>query len=295
MKIKQAIKKFYNNQAEKFSQTRNKHWPEFNYIFKEIEKLLTQKDKIKILDLWCGDWRLYWFLAENFSNRIDYVGVDISEKLIQIAIKKYKWKIILITPDNLYLKSISKNNNIICDKVKKCKRNNQDNLWLSLNNNYPLFIVSDMLDYLENIDPETFDFVVSVASFQHIPTNWERLLILKHIYRVLKYNWKIMMFNWSFSEWFFKKYKWQILKSFILWILSLGSKHINDIMVPWKDKNKIFYRYYHIFFLFELKKLFKQAWFVIKEICYINRRWEKTVSRIDSRNSCVIWVKNIVR
>jgi ubiquinone/menaquinone biosynthesis C-methylase UbiE len=78
-----------------------------------------------------------------------------------------------------------------------------------------------MLDYLENIEPETFNFVVAVASFQHIPTRWERLLILKHIYRILKYGGEVMMFNWSFSKWFFKKYKWQVLKSFILGVLSL--------------------------------------------------------------------------
>jgi ubiquinone/menaquinone biosynthesis C-methylase UbiE len=44
-----------------------------------------------------------------------------------------------------------------------------------------------MLKFLENQEDQSFDFVVAVASFQHIPERWERLLILKHIYRVLTY------------------------------------------------------------------------------------------------------------
>jgi ubiquinone/menaquinone biosynthesis C-methylase UbiE len=49
------------------------------------------------------------------------------------------------------------------------------------------FVVNDMLNFVENQQDQTFDFVVAVASFQHIPTRWERLLILKHIYRILTY------------------------------------------------------------------------------------------------------------
>jgi hypothetical protein len=134
-----------------------------------------------------------------------------------------------------------------------------------------------------------------VASFQHIPERWERLLILKHIYRVLTYWGELMMFNWSFSEWFFKKFKFQILKSFLIWILSLWSRPINDIMVPWKDKDKTFYRYYHIFFLFELKNLFKQAGFVIKKLCYIWKNWQQTINRKYSRNSCIIGEKEVIQ
>ena len=332
MKVKQTIKEFYNNQAEKFSQTRTKIWPEFNYVAQEVERLLAFKDKIKILELGCGDGRLYRFLAEKFPGKIDYVGVDISEWLIQIAksveseklklesnasqVNSEKWIVknnfewwrnnrerwnsyaefisASDAGDDKSLQTSWNSSDLLLSIEGNDFRNlNQDNLWLSSIDNSPAFIVSDMLEYLENVEPETFDFVVAVASFQHIPTRWERLLILKHIYRILNYGGETMMFNWSFSKWFFKKYKWQVLKSFVLGILSLGTKPINDIMVPWKAENKTFYRYYHIFFLFELKKLFKQAGFVIKEACYINKRGEKTISRIDSRNSCIIWIKKV--
>ena len=51
MEIKETIKEFYNQQAEKFSQTRQKNWPEFNYILDEVKLLLSQKEKIIILEL----------------------------------------------------------------------------------------------------------------------------------------------------------------------------------------------------------------------------------------------------
>ena len=257
LKIKQQLKEFYDLQAEKFSKTRKRPWPEFFYIAEEVEKILSKQDRVKILELGCGDGRLYRFLEEKFPGKLDYVWVDLSENLIKIA-KKESWEL-------------------------------RTEIWESF-----LFLNTDMLSYLENEESLKFDLVVWVASFQHIPTNWERLLILKHIYRVLKYWWKIVLFNWSFSKWFFKKYNFQILKSFLLFLLSLWMKPMNDIYVPWKDDWKTYYRYYHIFFLFELKKLLKQAWFVIIDAGYINKNGEKTVSRINSRNSYIIWVKSVL-
>jgi hypothetical protein len=107
----------------------------------------------------------------------------------------------------------------------------------------------------------------------------------------------VLMFNWSFSKWFFKKYTKNIIKSLVIWILSLWTKAINDIYIPWKDNNskKVFYRYYHIFFLYELRYLFKKSWFIIQEDCYINKKWEKSISRIDSRNSIFLWKKSVLK
>ena len=250
MEIKKKIKEFYNNQAKNFSITRKKIWPEFKYIEKEIKKHLETKEKINILELWCGDWRLYRYLNKIFPNQINYIWVDLSDNLISIA-----------------------------------KQETENGT----------FIVDDMLNFVKNYEiPENFDFVIAVASFQHIPNKQERLEILKNVYRLLKYNWELIMFNWSFSKWFIKKYFLQILKSIIKNILSLWTKNLNDILVPWKDKNKVYYRYYHIFFLWELINLFKQAWFVIKESWYINKKWLKDKSWLNSRNSYIIWEKKVL-
>jgi len=164
-KIKEQLKEFYDLQADKFSKTRRKLWPEFFYIAEEIEKKLSNQEKVSILELGCWDGRLYRFLQDKFPWRINYVWVDLSENLIKIA------------KENLELRTES---------------------WEDVS-----FLNTDMLSYLENEDSLRYDFVIWVASFQHIPYNWERLLILKHSYRVLKYSWKIILFNWSFSKWFF--------------------------------------------------------------------------------------------
>lgn len=248
MKKKQDIKEFYNKNANKFAQTRNKFWPEFEYIKQEVSKIIWKNWKIKILELGCGSWRLYTYLIENFpQEKIDYVGIDISENLIDIA-KKTWW----------------------------------------------YFEVDDMLSFLEKQEQQSFDFVVAIASFQHIFLYKERLLIMKNIYRILQYEWKVMMFNWSFSHWFFKKYTIQIFKAFMIWILSLFTKPINDIFIPWKQERNTYYRYYHIFFLFELKKLLKLSSFIVQELCYISKNWEKTLSRKQARNTMFIWKKWIM-
>ena len=245
---KENIKNFYDKMAEKFAQTRQKFWPEFEYIKQEVATIIRHKWKIKILELWCGSWRLYTYLLNFFPEElIEYKWIDISENLIEIA--KQTW-------------------------------------WY--------FEVADMLAFLEKQDQQSFDFVIAVASFQHIYLYRERLLIMKNIYRILDYDGKLMMFNWSFSHWFFKKYTLEIFKSFLIWILSLFTKPINNIFIPWKQNKQTYYRYYHIFFLFELKKLAKMSSFVVQELCYISKTWEKTISRKQARNSMFVWKKSIM-
>ncbi len=266
--IQQSVKDFYNAQAEKFSWTRKKQWPEFFYIKEQVEKHLRTSEKVRILELWCWDGRLYRYLLESFSqDRIEYTWVDISEWLINIAKKKL---------NNLEL------------QLKESKINPE---WQAK------FYVNDMLSFLEKQDQQSFDMVIAVASFQHIPTKYERLLIMKNIYRILNYDGIVLMFNWSFSKWFFKKYSKQIIKSLVIWILTLFTNPINNIYIPWKDNKsqKVFYRYYHIFFLYELKYLFKNSGFIIQEDCYINKKWEKSISRIDSRNSIFVWKKTVLK
>jgi len=70
----------YNLIAKDFSSTRYSVWPELNIFGQYL------KEGDRILDLGCGNGRLF----ELFKNKnIDYVGVDNSEKLIEISKKKY--------------------------------------------------------------------------------------------------------------------------------------------------------------------------------------------------------------
>ncbi len=78
----QQVKNGYNKISEHFSQTRYKPWDEFK-LFKEYIR-----DGQKILDLGCGNGRLYKFLKDQNLN-VDYYGLDNAEKLISICKEKY--------------------------------------------------------------------------------------------------------------------------------------------------------------------------------------------------------------
>jgi len=78
-KILEENKKVYDFLAKNFSQTRNQNWPEIEELIKYVRK------GDKILDLGCGNGRLYKILK---NKKIEYTGVDISKKLIEIAKKE---------------------------------------------------------------------------------------------------------------------------------------------------------------------------------------------------------------
>lgn len=81
-KILQEVKDGYNQIAVHFDKTRYSPWQEFE-LFKQYIK-----DGQKILDLGCGNGRLYKFLkAQNLN--VNYHGLDNAERLILISQEKY--------------------------------------------------------------------------------------------------------------------------------------------------------------------------------------------------------------
>jgi len=71
----------YDKIAEEFDNTRNHSWQEFENFLKYIE------NGTKIADLGCGNGRFYEFLRKNLQ--IEYIGIDNSKNLLNIAQKKY--------------------------------------------------------------------------------------------------------------------------------------------------------------------------------------------------------------
>jgi ubiquinone/menaquinone biosynthesis C-methylase UbiE len=70
----------YDQMAYKFSNTRKFFWGDLSFIADHIS------DGDKILDYGCGNGRLLGILK---NKKIEYVGVDISQKLINLAKEKY--------------------------------------------------------------------------------------------------------------------------------------------------------------------------------------------------------------
>lgn len=95
----EKTKKDYNLIAEDFSRTRWNIWSEFN-IFRDFIK-----EGDKILDVGCGNGRLLKILKDK---KIKYTGVDVSEKLLEIAKKRYPQNNFLVA-NNLNLPFLDNN------------------------------------------------------------------------------------------------------------------------------------------------------------------------------------------
>lgn len=77
--IIKEVKNSYNKIADHFNLTRQRNWPELLDFLKYI------KANSRLLDFGCGNGRFYE-MVENL--KVDYYGIDISEKLIEIAKNK---------------------------------------------------------------------------------------------------------------------------------------------------------------------------------------------------------------
>jgi len=117
---------------------------------------------------------------------------------------------------------------------------------------------------------DTFDWVISVATYHHIEGICTREKAFTELKRVLKPQGEAFLTVWNHRQpGFFLKSKEQ--------------------QVPWRLKEKTVYRYYHLFSYGELKRLLEKAGF---KIIYMSP--EKSYNfpvRYFSRNICVL-VKN---
>jgi len=241
------VKKSYQQIAEDFAITRQKHlWP-------ELLKLASQvKDGQSVLDVGCGNGRL---LKAFQDRRINYVGVDSSEKLIEIA--KSKFSIF-----NFQFSNKSQIQNIN-------------------------FLVGDILE-LDKIAEKDFDFVFCVAVLHHLPGKDLQIKALEQLKNKIKPGGppvsagadkragKIIITVWNL--WSQKKFRKLILKQALFKlakIFSLMSRRygrdpdfalrtsgdFGDILFSWKNSQgeKVSQRYYHAFTKRGLRKIVKIA------------------------------------
>lgn len=170
----------YDAVATKFSQTRSKfqHSFELDQICRLINayRPASQAPHIRILELGCGDGRLYAYLKKHCIHDFTYTGVDISQSMIKLADQSY--------PET-----------------------NR--------------IIDDMNIYLQNLQPLELDIVVSVATYQHLPTDTHRTQHLQSIYQALSYGGLCLMTNRSRSYRMCRKYWKRYLKSCVLFVMTL--------------------------------------------------------------------------
>lgn len=210
--------KDYNLIAEEFSNTRS-YFPE---RLKEMGKYIEEGDKI--LDLGCGNGRLIELFKDK---KVDYIGADESEKLIDIAKNKYpQGKFILIPPLNLPLPDN------YFDKV----------YCLAVFFHIPSedFRTQFLKEIKRVLRPGGL-LILTVWNLWYLwfqPLLWLRYKRLKtHFFLIVKYT--------------------------IFKIFRKSKLDFNDIFIPWGDKTL---RYVHCFTKNELKKIIRKTGFGIKEI-----------------------------
>jgi ubiquinone/menaquinone biosynthesis C-methylase UbiE len=261
MNIKQNLQSFYDTEAKKYASTRKKHRADAEYILEEIRKSWqgknTNKKTISILEFGCGSGRLLEHLQTLKWIKINYTGIDLSNELLKIGKNQYR---------------------------------RTDSTSLSCT-----FVHDDIANYIKTCKQESFDFIIGIASFQHIPTNKERHSLMKNFYRILTYEGKLIMTNRALSKRFLKTHKKQILSSLGKYLITLGKHNFRDILVPRSSSKskQIFYRFYHLFSLKELKGLANAGWFIIKTLDYKDKEGKTTATWVNANNSFLVAKKDI--
>lgn len=214
----QKTKEDYNLIAEDYTRTRA-FIPE---NIRELAKYALGGEKI--LDSGCASGRLFEVLKE-----VDYYGVDVSEKLIEIAKRNY-------------LHPHTKNFGVRA----RAKFQVADALNLSFSENF-------------------FDKVYSISVLHNIPSKEFQIQYLKEIRRVLKPEGILILRVWDF--WKRKTALKLIFKYTFLKLIGKSKLDFFDVFVPWKSSKEqiIVQRYFHCFRKKEIKSLIEEAGLKIKK------------------------------
>ena len=188
--LSKKTKENYNQIAEEFSTTREEVWEEMSFLFNDY---VIPSDKI--LDLGCGNGRFLELLKDK---DIDYIGVDFSQKLIEIAKKKY------LHPPQVFAKQ----------KFGRARVKFQvaDALNLPFPNNY-------------------FDKIYTIAVLHHIPSKELRFKFLGEVRRVLKPNGLLILTVWKPKS----KKDWRLILKYTTLKL-IGKLEQGDTFQPWGKK-----------------------------------------------------------
>ena len=87
MSITKDLEKFYDSEADKYHQTRQKHRSDSDMIVNALNSC--EKEHPDIIELWCWGWRWATLLEEKYEKTFNYTWIDISNKLLSHAKKDH--------------------------------------------------------------------------------------------------------------------------------------------------------------------------------------------------------------
>ena len=211
-------KEDYNQIAEDFSTTRD-------YVSEDMIMLSKYAYKgDKILDLGCGNGRL----IELFEGKgIEYIGVDNSEKMIEIARARYPGGKFLVIPDLNLPFSDNSFDKVYCLAVLHHIPSDEFRL--------------QFLNEIKRILKPGGLLILTVWNLWHL---WFKPFLWLGYKRL-------------------RKYFFLILKYTTLKVFNKSKIDFKDIFMPWRETTQ---RYVHCFTKGELKRLTKKSGFKISEI-----------------------------
>ena len=228
-KILQEIEQGYDLMSQKFSETRKYFWRGLEFIADYV------KEGDKVLDFGCGNGRLLELFR---GNNIDYLGMDVSQNLIDVAKEHYK---------NYTFQKI--------DPLQTTLPFADD----FFNTVYSIAVFHHFPSekYRENAAEELYR--VTKKDGHIIITVWN-LWQRKYIKNI-------------FDNWINKIYLSFGSSAYIRESKYPNQLDWNDCSITFKDnQGKIFNRYHHAFTKRELKKLFASTGFKVEKCEIINGR-----------------------
>ncbi|HAR99540.1 MAG: Methyltransferase type 11 [Candidatus Moranbacteria bacterium GW2011_GWC2_37_73] len=236
----------YDLISKKFSETRKHFWRGLEFI-----KDYTRKND-NVLDYGCGNGRLLELL--DFED-IRYWGLDVSEKLIELAKEKYQKQSVChsgLDPESRFAFQSGKvlDSRFHGNDTEVCfQKINPSSTTLAFNDNF-------------------FNTIYSIAVFHHFPSKKYREDVAAELYRTTKDGGHIVVTVWYLWQ---QKYFKNILQN---WIDKLKGNSIldwNDCYISFtNNEGEKIQRFHRAFTKRELRKLFEQAGFKTEKCAIVD-------------------------
>jgi len=238
----------YDLISKKFSETRKHFWRGLEFI----RDYTHENDNV--LDYGCGNGRLLDLL--DFEN-ISYWGLDVSEKLIEIAKEKNQKQSVChsgLDPESrlAFQSGSALDSRFHGNDTEVCfQKINPSSTTLAFNDNF-------------------FNTIYSIAVFHHFPSKKYREDVAKELYRITKDDGNIVVTVWYLWQ---QKYFKNILQNWINKLKGGSALDWNDCEISFtNNEGEKIQRFHHAFTKRELKKLFEDAGFETKKCEVIDGR-----------------------